>query len=225
MAVDYPGFGLSAHPPDYGYMAAEHAEVVAELVRHLDLRDLTVVGQDWGGPIGMRVALDEPDRIRGLVMGNTWYWPLDALHMQAFSALMSSGLLQRLILQRNFFVDRIMPLGLKHSLPEEVMDHYRGPFPTAESRAGVAEFPKQLSEAADWLGDIAARVPEVLGDKPLLLPWGIDDLAFTPGFMDRFRRDFRRVRRLRLDAKHYIQEDAPAEMSRGILESLENPPR
>ena len=71
IALDYPGFGLSSRPEDYGYTAAEHADIVTALVRHLDLNDLTIMGQDWGGPIGMRLALDETARLRALVMGNT----------------------------------------------------------------------------------------------------------------------------------------------------------
>lgn len=61
LAVDYPGFGLSAHPAGYGYTAQEHAGVVGELVDALDLRDFLVMGQDWGGPIGMSVASERAD--------------------------------------------------------------------------------------------------------------------------------------------------------------------
>ena len=59
IAVDYPGFGLSVRPEDYDYTPREHAGIVRDLVRSLDLRDLTIMGHDWGGPIGMRVAVDE----------------------------------------------------------------------------------------------------------------------------------------------------------------------
>ena len=72
IAVDYPGFGLSVHPHGYGYSAAEHTDVATELVRKLGLDNLTIMGQDWGGPIGMRVALNEREPMRSLVLGNTW---------------------------------------------------------------------------------------------------------------------------------------------------------
>ena len=138
IAVDYPGFGLSPHPPAYRYTAAEHAEVVSQLVRELGLSDLTIMGQDWGGSIGMRVALDDPGRLRALVMGNTWYWPATTLSMQIFSKIMSSGFIQGQIFNKNMFVERMMPLGVKHKLAPEVMDHYRGPLSTLDSRAGAA---------------------------------------------------------------------------------------
>lgn len=216
IAVDYPGFGLSDHPDDYGYTPPEHAAAVEELVRALDLDGLTIMGQDWGGPIGMRVALDVSVRMRALVMGNTWYWPSDALHMRAFAALMSTGFVQGLITGKNLYVERIMPLGVEHELAPEVMDHYRGPFPDAPSRRGVAELPRQIARAERWLRTIAGDVPEVLGSLPLLLTWGVSDLAFTPSFIDRFRADFDDVRVRSLDAKHFIQEDAPGAIAKAI---------
>lgn len=216
IAVDYPGFGLSVHPHGYGYTAAEHADVVTGLVRELGLSDLTIMGQDWGGPIGMKVALNERDRMRSLVMGNTWYWPADSLIMQGFSKLMSSGFMQGQIFKKNLFVEKIMPMGVKHKMAPEVMDHYRGPLRTLDSRAGVAEFPREITQAALWLGAIADEVPDRLGDLPLLLTWGIYDQFFGSSLMERFKADFANVRTTRLDAKHYIQEDAPAEIAKAI---------
>lgn len=220
VAVDYPGFGLSEQPRDYDFTPSEHATVVGELVRALDLRGLTIMGQDWGGPIGLRVALDEFARLRALVMGNTWYWPVDSWQMKTFGYAMSSQPMQHLILERNLFVEKMIPLGTKHALAPEVRDHYRQPFPTSTSRLGVAELPKQILDAAAWLANLADEVPRVLANVPLLLTWGVLDFAFTPKFMDRFRDDFRLVTVRHLDAKHFIQEDAPAEISRAIEEFL-----
>lgn len=216
IAVDYPGFGLSPHPPAYGYTAAEHAEVVLELVQGLGLKNLTIMGQDWGGPIGMKVALDDPERIRALVMGNTWYWRLDSMVQIAFSKILSTNFMQGQIFKKNFFVEKIMKLGVKFPMSAEVHDHYRGPFPTLDSRAGTAEFPRELTRAGEWLSRLAAEVPHRLGNKPLLLTWGMLDPAFPPSMMDRFRADFSDVRVNRLEAKHYIQEDAPAEIAKAV---------
>lgn len=104
IAMDYPGFGLSVHPDEpYGYTPAEHAVVVRELVEHLDLHDVVVMGQDWGGPIGMDVASRMPERVGGLAMGNTWFWPADSFAMNFFSRVMSIAPIQALIIKRNQF--------------------------------------------------------------------------------------------------------------------------
>jgi len=216
IAVDYPGFGLSEHPENYGYTPAEHAEVVRDLVRHLDLQNLTIMGQDWGGPIGMRTALDEISRLRALVMGNTWYWPLHSWQMKTFAYVMSSAPMQSMILNRNFFVEKMMPMAVKFPLAEEVMHHYREPLPTPKARIGAAEFPRQLIEASLWLGDLADEVADRLRNVPLLLTWGISDLAFPRAYMERFREDFKLTQVHRLDAKHYIQEDAPGDIAHAI---------
>jgi haloalkane dehalogenase len=224
VAVDYPGFGLSERPEDYGYTPGEHASVVRELVRTLDLTELTIMGQDWGGPIGLRVALDELPRVRALVMGNTWYWPPDAWQAKTFAYVMSMQPVQSLVLNNNMFVERLMPLGVKHELADEVMQQYREALPTPKSRVGVAELPRQLFAASEWLSDLEEGVRASLGNVPLLLTWGIHDLAFPRRYMERFREDFQLARVHRLDARHFIQEDAPGEIASaidGFLTSLE----
>jgi haloalkane dehalogenase len=216
VAPDYPGFGLSVRPERYGYTPAEHAEVVSALVRRLDLRNLTIMGQDWGGPIGMRVALDNLERMRALVMGNTFYFPPDTFAIKAFSYVMSSEPMQRQILRRNILVEKLVPMAVKHPLADEVMHHYREALPTPKSRVGVAELPRQLTDAGLWLGDLADDVRDRLANVPLLLVWGIRDPVFNRQYMERFREDFRTVTIQRLEAKHYIQEDAPAEIASAI---------
>ena len=224
VALDYPGFGLSERPEHYDYTPAEHAGVVRELVHELELSELTIMGQDWGGPIGLQVALEELPRLRALVMGNTWYWPLGEWQMKTFAYVASMDPVQSMILNRNLFVERLMPLAVKHPLAEEVMQHYRDAQPTPKSRIGIAELARQLLAASDWLADLEEGVRSSLANVPLLLTWGIHDMAFPRRYMERFREDFRLARVHRLDAKHLIQEDAPAEISsaiEGFLSSLE----
>ena len=220
IAPDLPGFGLSDHPRNYRYTPEEHARVIRTFVESLDLRNLTIMGHDWGGPIGMQVALENTSRLRALVMGNTWYWPTEALHLKAFSWILSTGYVQGLILRKNLFVDRMLRVGVKHKLAPEVMEQYRGPFPTVDSRAGTAEFVRQLTLSSNWLAQLESGVRRHLSHLPLLLTWGVEDLAYTPAFMDTFRRDFPQTRAVRLDAKHFIQEDAPGEVSQAIQDFL-----
>lgn len=217
VAVDLPGFGLSARPGEgYGHTPAEHAAAVGELVDALELDALTVVGHDWGGPVGMRVALDRPERIRALAMANTWCWPAEALRLRAFSAALSTGPAQGWMRRRGVPVRWVLRLGTKSAPPPEVLEQYRGPLADPGSRAAVAELPRQIVRAGPWLARIAARAPEVLGDRPLLLPWGVRDFAFPLRFADRFRRDFPRARLVRLDARHFVPEDAPGELAAAL---------
>jgi haloalkane dehalogenase len=219
VALDYPGFGLSDRPSGYGYTPAEHARVVREVVEALDLRELVVMGHDWGGPIGTSVAASDPGRVAGLVLGNTWLWPPDR-SIRTFSRVMSSKPLQWAILRRNFFVERIIPAGTSRTLTDAEMDHYRGVQPTPEARVGVAEFPRQLVAATPWLEELEAAVPRALGDKRALIVWPMRDVAFSAKKMlPRVRGAFTDAVVVELpDAKHYFQEDSPDEVVRAIAE-------
>ena len=216
VAIDLPGFGLSDHPDAYDYTPREHAEIVSELVEDLDLRDVTIVGHDWGGPIGMKVALDQIARLRALVMSNSWYWPVDRWSMRTFGRVLSSDPFQKLILKRNLLVERVLRSGVKKRLDDAVMEHYRRPLPTPESRVGVAALPRQFHDASFWLAEIAHAVPHVLGRVPLLLAWGVHDLVYTTRSMNRFRHDFSDVTVHRFDGGHYVPEDHPEELADAI---------
>lgn len=218
IAPDYPGFGLSTRPEDYRYAPPEHAAVIGELLDRLDISDAILMGQDWGGPIGAGIAVKNPGRITGLVMGNTTFWPVDLWSVKLFSKLMSTRLLQRQILQRNLFVERLIPLGSRRKLSEDEMDHYRGVQPTPEARVGVAEFPRQLLAAKRWLAGLAQRVPQELGSKQVLLVWGMKDRAFPARhFLRGWLRTFPHADVVELpNAAHFIQEDAPGEIADAI---------
>jgi haloalkane dehalogenase len=214
VAVDYPGFGLSDRPDGYGYTAAEHAGVVGKLVDQLGLEQFIVMGQDWGGPIGMSVATERAERVSGLAFMNTWYWTVDSLGPKIFSRVMSSGPMQRRILERNFFVERLIPAGTSRDLSEEEMQHYRAVQPNPEARRGVAVFPRQILDAGPWLGQLAASAPQKLAGKPIVLVWGMKDRAFgSKGFVARWQSDFPDAELTVLPkANHFIQEDAPQEI-------------
>jgi haloalkane dehalogenase len=92
--------------------------------------------------------------------------------------------------------------------------------PSPEARRGVAEMPRQILAAEPLLERLSRQVPERLGDKPAVFPWGMRDLGFRPqGFLPRLRATFSDHTVVELpDARHYIQEDAPDEIARAITE-------
>lgn len=219
VAVDYPGFGLSDRPAGYGYTPAEHAAVVNELVDQLDLSEMIVMGHDWGGPIGLSVACAHPDRVGGLVLGNTWYWPADR-RARMFSKVMSSRPLQRAILKRNLFVERILPSGTSRTLSPEELHHYRAVQPTPQDRIGVAELPKQITAATPFLTALEQDVQAKLANQRVLITYPMRDPAFpAKTVLPRMCETFpdAEVRELR-HAKHFFQEDAPRETAEAIIE-------
>lgn len=217
IGVDYPGFGRSDRPTGYGYTPGEHASVVSELVSDLDLADMLVMGHDWGGPIGLSAACTDAERVSGLVLGNTWFWPADR-RARIFSKVMSSRPLQRAILNRNLFVERILPAGVTRKLSPEEMQHYRGVQPTPEDRVGVAELPKQIVKAGPFLAQLERDVADKLAGKPTLITFPMRDRAFpASSVLPRMRRTFANAQVIELPkAKHFFVEDAPQEVADAI---------
>ncbi|MFN2526854.1 MAG: alpha/beta fold hydrolase [Actinomycetota bacterium] len=219
VAADYPGFGLSERPSDYAYTPAEHAAVIGELIDHLGLDGFVVMGQDWGGPIGLKVACNRAEKVRGLVLGNTWFWPANELNVKFFSALMSTGFMQRQISDKNFFVERLYPMGHIRRPSQHVLDHYRKTQPSPQARAGVAAFPRELTRSGPFLADLSECVQARLASKPVLLVWGMKDFALRPRNIGRMKDVFSDVRVVELEnASHFIQEDAPEEIVQAIRE-------
>jgi haloalkane dehalogenase len=217
IALDYPGFGLSRAAPGYGFTPAEHAKVVEQLVVQLDLQGMTMMVQDWGGPIGFAVATRNPERFAAFVIGNTWAWPKADPGTQIFSRFMGGPIGGYLILQRNFFVEKVMPSSSKRKkIPAEVMDAYRGPFPTPESRRPVHVFPREILASRPFLAEIERGLP-ALRDRPALIVWPTKDVAFREPERRRWESTFPDHRTVIVEgAGHYIQEEAPEEIVAAI---------
>ncbi|MGB9373730.1 MAG: alpha/beta fold hydrolase [Jiangellales bacterium] len=217
VALDYPGFGLSAAAPGYRFTVAEHSEVVRRFVEALDLSEVTAIVQDWGGPIGMGAAVADPDRYAGFVIGNTYAWPSLSPDKALLSELMGNRLLGGLLNQRlNLFVGRMMPFLLQRQLSDAEAAMYRGPFPTPASREPVRVLPREIRTAQPFLARVEEALPLVT-DKPTLLVWGDKDIAFKQPERRRWQAMLTRRRDHTLrGAGHFWQDDAGEEAARII---------
>lgn len=222
IAPDYPGFGYSDHPPGYGYMPADHAEWIAALVDHLALKRFVLMVQDWGGPIGLSVAVERPDQVAGLVIANTFGWRADAMMMRLFSTVLGGPIGRYLILEHNFFASRMMRMTLAASSKSpETLAAYEAPFPTRESRIGTYIFPRAINGSDDWMTSLESRLP-LLAGKPVELVMGKKDpLLASEDFIAHWQRHFPDAPVDRIpEAGHYLQEDAPDRVAAAIRRVL-----
>lgn len=210
VAVDYPGFGLSSARPGYSFKPREHSTVLERFVLALDLSKIGLMVQDWGGPIGLGFAGRHPDRIRALLICNTWAWPAQGTkHLEWFSKIVGGLIGRFLILNFNAFVNLILPSGVSRRLSLGEMRAYRGPFPTRASRLPTAIFPREILHSRDYLAEVESNLGR-LSQKPTLILWGDRDTAFRSAQREQFERFFPNHRtRILEGAKHFVQEEAP----------------
>ena len=207
VAVDYPGFGLSTAPDGYDFLPSTHADVVNEFVEALDLTNFIVVMQDWGGPIGLAVAERHPNRVRGLVIGNTWGWPLAGnLEMEAFSWLMGGPIGRTMARTFNGVWWFFMKKGFVERPSKTEMAMYRAPFLDRANRIQTAIFPRQLVKAQAFEAEVEAGLSK-LSSKEVLFLWGTEDFAFKQPELKRFMTHFPNHEHHPLHASHFWQDD------------------
>src|SRR6185312_14317019 len=182
IAPDLAGFGRSDKPTDVGWYSYDrHTELTATLLDDLDLRGATIVVHDWGGPIGLRLAVEHAQRIDRLVILDTGLFTGHQRMTEAWTAFRD-------------FVERTedLPIGLlvrgacKADPGDEVIAAYDAPYPDAASKAGARAFPLLIPRSPDAPGAAAVqRVQDALAAarRPTLILWADSEpvLPFTVG--------------------------------------------
>jgi haloalkane dehalogenase len=220
VAVDLVGFGLSEAAPGFSYLPSAQSAVLAQLIERLDLRDFSVVVQDWGGPIGLSGALVAPDRLGGAVISNTWAWPVNGNpDFEKFSKLMGGPIGHYGCKYLNMFVNVLLPLSHKRRrLSHSEMTHYRKPL-RAGHRGATWILPKQIIASREFLTALEARLPE-LSTLPALIVWGDKDDAFQAPELARWQELLPGAKTVVVEGVgHFAPSEAPAEFAAAILES------
>jgi len=236
---DHMGFGKSATPPARSYWLQDHVDNLERFVLDLDLRDITLVMHDFGGPVGMALAARQPDRIRAIVSvnGPTPFGQPDLGDRLTANARMSpwfqwivkaqaQGRLEAVLGELEFNILSTLKLnGFEdHRLIGETwLRAYGSRFSNAAQCLGAIGWAKGFAIGAHTFeapGDEARRA---IAAKPALAIWGMRDRTlnaehFLPLFSAAFPRgDVHRIE----DAGHYSLEDAPAQICAQVASFLE----
>jgi haloalkane dehalogenase len=225
IAPDHLGFGLSDKPTEWTYLPKEHARNFEELMESLDLDGITIVVNDWGGPIGLSYAIAHPERMKNLLITNTWMWPANRdPYFIAFSAFMGGPVGRLLIKRRNFFAGTLFTrlYADRSRLTPEIHRHYLEPLSEPAERKGCWTFPKQIVGSTEWLSELWEN-RSALGENNILLAWGMKDIAFREKELNRWSQSFPNARVIRYeDAGHFVAEEKPAELTGAIEDLLES---
>jgi haloalkane dehalogenase len=223
IAPDLIGFGLSDKPPDWDYLPEQHAALVGTFLNHLDVSDITLVIQDWGGPIGMHYATRNEEKVKAFIVMNTWSWPVhDDPHFKRFSSLMGGAAGKFLIRNFDFFTRFVMKAatGDKNALRKTVHRQYLGVHPQRRDRKGMWVFPREIVGSTGWLDSIWNN-REKVREKSALVMCGMKDIAFREKELQQWTELFKNAEVHRFqETGHYVQEELGSKLSEWVAPFL-----
>ncbi|MBW0148748.1 haloalkane dehalogenase [Marinobacter arenosus] len=223
LAPDLIGFGKSDKPAaieDYSY--DRHMEWLTNWLETLDLTDITLVCQNWGSLLGLRLAAEHPHRFRRIIVGNGMLptgedrvptvftlWKAFASHSPWFP------------------IGRIVQLGTERTLSKAELAAYEAPFPTADYKAGARAFPKLVPVSGDDpSGEANKEAWRVLEKwrKPFITCFSNGDPITRGGdrYMQRRIPGAHGQPHITLRGGHFLQEDSPEDFARIIVDALKS---
>ena len=219
LAPDLIGFGRSDKPTrieDYTYQ--RHVDWLTAWIIGLDLRDITVVVQDWGSLLGLRIAAEHPDRFAKLFIANGYLPTAESPTPKAFSIWRGFAKYSPV-----FPTGRIVDFGTVSRLSPAVRAGYDAPYPDRRYQAGARAFPLLVPTSPDNPAVPAnRRAWEELGrwNKPVLCVFGSRDpiLGKADSALIRHIPGAAGQPHARIAASHFIQEDAGPELARRLLD-------
>jgi haloalkane dehalogenase len=230
---DQMGMGKSANPQERSlYRLQQHRANLETLLLHLDLHDITLVLHDWGGPVGLGVATRHPERIKRLVLMNTWaFVPWPGGPFPRLLELIRSERGEAFVLQKNGYLEPALRGTTYHSeqLTKTVMEAYRAPYPTPESRLALLCWSRDIPvQETDVSYAEMKQIEQGLSQFsriPILLVWGMKDPVLSVSVLHRWQQLYPHAITHELeDASHFLQEDAPERIVQWIEAFLEANP-
>ncbi|MHA6247812.1 alpha/beta fold hydrolase [Pontibacter sp. CAU 1760] len=226
IAPDHLGFGLSDKPGTFAYTPEAHADNLEALIAHLQLKDITLVVHDFGGPIGLRYALRHPENVKRIIVLNSWMWSLEGEKtMMKISRFMSGSVGRFLYKQLNFSARLLLPQGYfqrKH-LTKDIHRHYLKPMNSAQARQGAWQFAVSLHAASPFFSQLWENRARLTG-IPLLLIWGEKDKLLPLHWLEKWQQAYPQAEVKKLKAGHFLQEENGGEVTAAIRAFLEAHP-
>lgn len=222
VAPDHLGFGLSDRPRGFSYAPEDHARNLLAFVRALDLRDLTLIVHDYGGPIGLPICLEEPGRVSRVVLVNTWMWSFEGDQAMEKKAAVAGGALGRFLYRYGNFSLRVLApyaYGDRRKLTPAIHRQYLDRFPDTWSRGAVLwPLAKALLGSSAFYRGLWEKRGR-LREKPCLIIWGLKDRAFEPRLLRRWQEALPEARVSELpESGHWPHEEEPDK----VIEALRN---
>ncbi len=218
IAIDHIGFGLSDKPENYDYSTINHSRTLEKFILEKNLQDITLIVHDFGGPIGLNVAIHHPSRVKHIIILNSWLWSSKQdPEFIRFSKVLKSPLLPLLYRYFNFSPRVLLPQNFgDKKLPKQLLLQYTKPFASPSQRNGLIAFAHSLLYDQDWFEELWNK-RHVLFNKPVLLVWGMKDKFIKPAYLQKFAAGFPHAHIIQLPTcGHFPQEEEPQQVAAGI---------
>jgi len=213
IAPDHLGFGLSDKPPNFPYRLETHIDNLEAFILAKDLRNITLLIHDWGGPIGLGFAVRYPERIKRIIITNSAAFAMNEIPWR-IKIGKCPWLGKKLIVNLNLFVKAATVMTVEQSLEDNVKQGYLLPFANSpKDRMGVLRFVEDIPMEPNHPSfEVLLGIEHgllILRNKPIAVAWGMKDWCFTPRFFERWVDFFPHAETLELNhAGHMLFEDA-----------------
>lgn len=209
IAIDHLGFGLSEKNKDFDGSPEWHAHNLNEFIERLDLKEITLVVHDFGGPIGLGAGLMTPNRIKNIVLFNTWLWETKSNpEVIKINKIINSSMGKFLYLRMNFSTKVLLKKGYhdKSKLTKPIHKHYTSPFSTKQERFAPLRIGQALLGSSDWYKGQWEKL-HLLEDKNWNIIWGMKDTFITPEYLNKWTNRLPNAKVTKLDTGHFVQEE------------------
>jgi haloalkane dehalogenase len=221
IAPDNIGFGFSDRPESFSYKPEAHADNLAEFVEWLNPEPFTLVVHDYGGPIGLPICLRHPERVKRIVLINTWMWSfVDDPKIEKNARIAGSSVGRFLYRWVNLSLRVIMPQAYadKSKLTPEIYRHYLERFPDRWSRGAILWPLAHALLGSSRYYDSLWQERHKLSGRPALIIWGVKDPTFQMNQLNRWKEVLPSAQVIELNAGHWPHEEEPGR----VIEAMRN---
>ncbi|WNB18864.1 alpha/beta fold hydrolase [Marivirga arenosa] len=222
IAIDHLGFGLSEKPDSVSGTPEWHANNLSEVINKLDLQDITLVVHDFGGPIGLGAGIANSDRIKRIILFNSWLWATDQQkEAKKIDKIVNSGLGRFLYLTMNFSPKVLLKKGFanKKYLSKQLHAQYIKPFPTKRSRVPLLNLAKTLVGSSGWYQNQWEQLDQ-LSNKEWLILWGIKDDFISMKYLKKWQDRLTNAETKEFECGHFVQEEKAIESIKAIADFM-----
>jgi pimeloyl-ACP methyl ester carboxylesterase len=213
IVFDHFGFGLSDRPDAWDYSVESHRKILKEFIAKLGLKNFTLILHDFGGPIGLPLAIETPEKVSRIVISNSWFWPFETVDPKFAKSKrwLDTGLMKFLYMKMNFSAKFMVKMawGSHRQLDQKTHDQFCKLFPNSESRRSTWELAQAIIHTRNDFADFQKKI-DSLRKIPILFLWGGADKLIDTQHLEQWRTLLPKAEYVIFpEVGHFVFDEAP----------------